>query len=116
MLPNVRARRVVVTGLGKREKFGVSAFRQAIAAAMTAVKDSKVRDVVNYLTLEEIEGGAPYYLARYTVESVGNVLYRFTSMKSGRKEPQPALERIGLALADNADRAAATRAGGEWSK
>ena len=108
-LPNVRARRVVVTGLGKREKFGVSAFRQAIAAAMTAVKDSKVRDVVNYLTLEEIEGGAPYYLARYTVESVGNVLYRFTSMKSGRKEPQPALERIGLALADNADRAAATR-------
>jgi leucyl aminopeptidase len=108
-LPNIRARRVVVTGLGKREKFGVSAFRQAIATAINALKDSKARDVVNYLTLEDIESGAPYYLARYTVESVGNVLYRFTAMKSGRKEPPPALQRIGLALTDNKDRAPATR-------
>ena len=102
-LPNIRAQRVVVTGLGKREKFGISAFRQAVTAAVAALKDSKARDVVNYLTLEKIAGVEPYYLARYTVESIGSVLYRFTAMKSGRKEPPPTLQRIGLALAGKGD-------------
>jgi len=108
-LPNVRSRRVVVSGLGKREKFGVAAFRQAVAAAITALKDSKTRDVVNYLALEKVAGTGPYYLARYTVESVGNALYRFTAMKSGRKDPPPAIGRIGLAIADKRDRGAALR-------
>ena len=108
-LPNVRARRVVVTGLGKREKFGVSEFRAALGAAMAALRDSKPREIVCYLTLEKVGDAGAYYLARYTVESIGTALYRFTAMKSGQKDQPPAVERIGIALAAAADRAAATR-------
>ncbi len=108
-LPKVRAPRVVVVGLGKRERFGVSAFRQAVAAAMTTLKGSKAQDVVNYLTLEEVHDTGAYYLARYTVETIGTALYDFSEMKSSRKNKPLPLKKIGLALKSPGERRAATQ-------
>jgi leucyl aminopeptidase len=99
----VRAPRVVVVGLGKISEFNVTKFRQAVTAAVTVVKGGKVRDLVSYLSLEPIAGVSPYYLARYTIESIGNVLYRFHETKSGRKPKGPALRKIGLAAASRTD-------------
>ena len=79
-LPDVKAQRVVVAGLGPRDKFGVAAFRQALEASLGALKGSKVEDLVNYLTLEDVGSAKAYYLARYTVETLGNGLYSFTEM------------------------------------
>ncbi len=108
-LPNVKAQRVVVAGLGPRQKFGVAAFRQALEASLAALKGSKAEDLVNYLTLEDAGAASPYYLARYTVETVGNGLYSFTEMKSSRKKGAPPLKKVGLALKGAGDRAAAER-------
>lgn len=99
----VRAQRVLVVGLGKASKFGVGHFRQATAAAINALNATKVADVLSYLTLETVEGATPYYLARYSIQTLGDGLYRFTEMKSGRRKPAPALKRFGLALHKRGD-------------
>ena len=108
-LPKVRAPRVVVVGLGKRERFGISAFRQAVAAAMMALKGSKAQDIVNYLTLEDVHDTSAYYLARYTVETIGTALYDFSEMKSSRKNKPLPLKKIGVALKSPGERRAATQ-------
>src|SRR5690606_28712818 len=51
-LQGVRADRIVVAGLGPKDRFGVPEFRQAMGAAVRAFRGSKVHEVVNYLTLD----------------------------------------------------------------
>ena len=104
-----RADRVIFAGLGKREKFGVPEFRQAMQASVRAFKGSKLKDIVNYLTLEDVKGTSAYYLARYTVESIGSGLYDFEEMKSIRKNPKTPLKKIGMALKKRGDQASAEK-------
>lgn len=106
-VPGIRAQRVVVAGLGKKDKFGVTEFRQAIEAAVGALKGSKTEEVVNYLALEPVVAATPYYLARYTVETAGNAIYSFNEMKSARKKPVLPLKKIGIAVGDESASAAA---------
>ncbi|MEX1266304.1 MAG: M17 family peptidase N-terminal domain-containing protein, partial [Woeseia sp.] len=102
-LDNVRAQRIVVAGLGKISEFGVKPFRKATAAAVEALDEYKVTEIVSFLTLEDIAGADIYYLARYTVETIGNSLYRFTEMKTARQKPAMPLKKIGLAIAGSGD-------------
>ncbi len=102
-IDGVKAQRVLVVGLGKLGSFGVRQFRQATEAAMSALKASKIADVTNYLTLESIKGVSPYYLARYSVQTAGESLYRFTDMKSSRHSSPISLKRFGLALRKRGD-------------
>jgi len=102
-LDGVKARRILVVGLGKRGSFGVTQFMQANTAAMNALNSTRIADVTNYLTLENIDGVSPYYLARFSVQIVGDSLYRFTDMKSGRKKQAAALKRYDLALRKSGD-------------
>ncbi|MBU2676942.1 MAG: leucyl aminopeptidase [Gammaproteobacteria bacterium] len=101
----VKARRVAVVGLGKSSDFGAREFRKAVAAAATAISKTKVRQVLNCLTLEAVAGASPYYLARHSVETIGDTLYRFDKMKSGRKPAASPLKKIGFAIAQRADAA-----------
>jgi leucyl aminopeptidase len=94
-VPGVRSQRVLVVGLGKSGDFGVTQFRQANATAINLIKRSKVRDIVNYLTLEDVSGSSAYYLARYAIETAGNCFYSFNEMKSGRKRRTPLIKKIG---------------------
>jgi leucyl aminopeptidase len=101
MLPDVagvRGKRVLVIGLGKISQFGISAFRRAVATAATQLKGSKIRDVASYLSLEDISDANAYYRARYTVETVGATLYRFTASKSGKQARAGALKKICIAV------------------
>ncbi len=108
-IDGVKAQRVLVVGLGKIKSFGVSQFRQATSAAMSVLKSSKIADVTNYLTLEDIKGVSPYYLARYSVQTIGESLYRFTEMKSTRRNAPVLLKRVGLALQKRGDASRVTR-------
>ncbi len=94
-----RAQRVVVVGLGKASEFGVRNFRKANAAAIGALDNHKLGDIVSYLTLEDVAGTNAYYLARYTVQTFGDALYRFEQMKSGKKTPVTPLTKLGFAVA-----------------
>ena len=94
-----RAQRVVVVGLGKASEFGVRNFRKANAAAISALDNHKLSDIVTYLTLEDVASTSQYYLARYTVQTFGDALYRFEQMKSGKKTPVTPLTKLGFAVA-----------------
>jgi leucyl aminopeptidase len=100
LLPDVagvRAQNVLVVGLGALNGFGVTQFKQATASAVNLIKSSKIREVFNYLTLEDVKGTSAYYLARHAVETTGNCFYAFHDMKSGKKPPAKSLNKIGLA-------------------
>ena len=102
-VPGVRAQRVLVVGLGKTSQFDVSKFRKAVTTAAGMIRDTRIRDVVSYLNQQEVADTDAYYLARYTVETIGNVLYRFSATKSGRRPGPPSLKKIGLAANSRSD-------------
>jgi leucyl aminopeptidase len=99
----VKAKRVLLVGLGSPAKFGISQYRKSVAAAMKAVRHTKIKDIANFLSLEDVNGTSPYYLARYAVETIGDALYHFDEMKSGRKQHAMPLKKIGIALAKRGD-------------
>ncbi|MCH8336284.1 MAG: leucyl aminopeptidase [Proteobacteria bacterium] len=106
-LPGVRSQRVLVVGLGKSAEFGIKQFRRAIETAINLIKGSKVRDIVIYLTLEDVAGSSPYYLARYAVETAGSCFYAFDEMKSRKKRRTPSIKKTGLAVRKRSDTAQA---------
>lgn len=108
-VPGVKAQRVLVIGLGKPARFGVTQFRRAISTAAKALKGSKIRDVVSYLNLEDVADSNAYYRARYTVETIGNTLYKFSDTKSARAKPSSALKKIGVAAGSRSDATKAQR-------
>ncbi|MBT8084923.1 MAG: leucyl aminopeptidase [Woeseia sp.] len=108
-LKSVRAQRVVVVGLGKISEFSVSRFRRASAAATSALDGSKVKDIVTFLTLEDVADVDAYYLARHSVQSIGDALYRFNEMKSGKKPAAMPLKKIGFGIKSRSDADEATR-------
>ena len=99
----VRASRVAVVGLGKSSQLDGSKFARAVAAAARSIADSKCSQVLNTLTLESVSGADAYYLARHSVQAFGEVLYRFTQLKSGRKPPIMPLKKIGLSIGKRGD-------------
>ncbi|NIL93386.1 MAG: leucyl aminopeptidase [Woeseiaceae bacterium] len=105
----VRASRVVVVGLGKHSAFDVTKFRRAFGAALKAILQTNSRQVLNGLTLEETNGAGAYYLGRFSAETVGEALYRFTSMKSGKKSKVMPLRKVGMAVGSRGDAARASR-------
>ncbi|MCG8370316.1 MAG: leucyl aminopeptidase, partial [Proteobacteria bacterium] len=108
-VPGVRARRVAVAGLGKPSRLDASVYRKAIAAAITALDGSKTKRILNALSLEPVGDLSPYYLARHSVETVGDTLYRFTEMKSGRKKKPLSLSSYGHSIARRGDAALSVR-------
>ena len=102
-LGGTRAARVAVVGLGKASEFDTRAFCRAVAAAIGSISDTRCKDLLNTLTLEAVEDSDAYYLARHTVQTIGDVLYRFTQMKSSRKDSRMPLRKIGLSVASRGD-------------
>lgn len=100
----IRAKRILVVGLGNHAKFDVRAFRRVAQTVANRVKNSKIRDIVNYLTLEDVADSDAYYLARFSVETIGNSHYTFSDMKSKKGRSQSvALREIGFAVAKRSD-------------
>jgi len=108
-VPGVKANRVAVVGLGKSGKLGATEFRKAVAAAAHAISQTKAKQVLNCLTLEAVANTSPYYLARHSVEAIGDTMYRFDKMKSGRKPAASPLRKVGLAITKRGDAKTAMR-------
>ncbi|HSM31607.1 MAG TPA: leucyl aminopeptidase [Woeseiaceae bacterium] len=99
----VKATRVAVVGLGKSGELTTRTFCRAVAAATGAVSESKCSDILNTLTLEDVDDANVYYLGRHTAQTIGDVLYRFTEMKSERKNSRMPLKKVGLSVASRGD-------------
>ncbi len=102
-LPGIKAARVAVVGLGKSGELDTRNFCRAVAAAIGSVSESKCRDVLITLTLEDVGDANVYYRARQGVQTVGDVLYRFTEMKSSGNNARMPLRKLGLSVASRAD-------------
>jgi leucyl aminopeptidase len=99
----IRSARVAVVGLGKSGQLDGRGFATAIAAAAKAIAETRCSQVLNTLTLEPVTDADIYYLARYTVQSFGEVMYRFDRMKSGRKKSAMPLRKIGMSVLGRGD-------------
>jgi leucyl aminopeptidase len=102
-LSGAKAARVAVVGLGKQDAFDIQAFCRAVGAAISAISESKSKEVLNTLSLENVGDAGAYYLARQTVQTIGDVLYRFTEMKSKRTDSGLRLSKVGLSIASRSD-------------
>jgi len=103
------AERVLLVGLGPRSGFGRKAYRRAVVAAVQWLARTGARDAVLYLAQDAIPEVDAYYAARYAAESASATLYRIPDLKSGKKPPAPKLAKIGHAVADRGELAAARR-------
>ena len=108
-VPGVKAKRVAVVGLGKPSKLDTLTYRKAVGAAIGALDGSKTKSILNSLTLEPVKDSDPYYLARHSVEMLGDGLYRFTEMKSKREKAQLKISSYGHSIAGRGDAAKSKR-------
>ena len=102
------AERILLVGLGPRDKYGRKAYRRAVFAATQWLARTGCANAVSWLSADPVPGIDAYYAVRHAVESANNALYRIPDLKSGRKPPAPKLARLGLVVAD-ADSAAGER-------
>jgi leucyl aminopeptidase len=102
LLPRVTGlacQRILLAGLGTREKFDRKAYRKALRAAFVAVARLPSPEVLSYLGTERARGTDAYRRARIAVEIWHDVAYRFTTLKSSDNENRPRHTSLGLAVA-----------------
>jgi leucyl aminopeptidase len=105
----VKAARVAVVGLGKSGALDAIGFKKAVAASIRSLSNSKTRQILNTLTLETVKNSDSYYLARHSVEAIGDALYKFDQLKSGRKKKPMPLSTVGHSIAKSGDAAKTAR-------
>lgn len=91
-LPGVTAKRVLLVGMGEKDKLTLEVLVQATQAAVNALKNAKASNAVAFLT-DEI---TPEFIAaavRQSVMAVADALYTFDTHKSKKDEtPRAPLE------------------------
>ncbi len=107
LLPKVTglaAQRVLLVGLGSRERYDRKACRKATRAALGALGRLPVTDAASYLGSEAARGTDAYRRARITAECWHEVSYRFNQHKTRDiRNTSPKLRSLTLA-ADEAPR------------
>ncbi|MBD3896662.1 leucyl aminopeptidase [Halomonas sp. ML-15] len=107
--PGVSGERLLLVGLGERDKCQEAAFRKALDAAFGALAKLPVSDAAAAFTDVPVGDHDSAWKARMTLEAAERAVYRFVEFKS---DPPPAakLERVTLLVSDS-DQAAAVKQG-----
>ncbi|HTW38931.1 MAG TPA: leucyl aminopeptidase [Steroidobacteraceae bacterium] len=90
----IAAGRVLLVGLGAAKSFGRKAWRRAASAAVAALARTRMRSAGFGIERPPARQLDDYYFGRSIAEIVGATLYRINDLKTGKKPPPPALERI----------------------
>ncbi|MDR5905191.1 leucyl aminopeptidase [Franzmannia qiaohouensis] len=104
--PGVSGERLLLVGLGEREKCNEAAFRKALDAAFGTLAKLPVSDAAAAFTDVPVGEHGCAWKARMTLEAAERAIYRFVEFKS---DPAPAakLERVILLVGDGQDAEAA---------
>nr|WP_163501880.1 leucyl aminopeptidase [Halomonas socia] len=104
--PGVSGERLLLVGLGERDKCNEAAFRKALDAAFTTLAKLPVSDAAAAFTDVPVGEHGCAWKARMTLEAAERAIYRFVEFKS---DPAPAakLERVILLVGDGQDAEAA---------
>ena len=100
-LPNSSVDRIILVGLGEKEKLTAKLFRKALSSAITAVKALKIKSASCSLVDIEIKGDDSSWKARQIVEIFNDAVYQFTETKS-INEPATKLEKIAIIVPEDA--------------
>ena len=95
--PGLSADRLLLVGLGKREKCQERAFIKALDAAFTAIVNFKLADVAAAFTDVPVGERDVAWKCRMVAESAQRAVYRFDTFKS-EKAPLPQLKSVTLLL------------------
>ncbi|HMT93166.1 leucyl aminopeptidase [uncultured Thiothrix sp.] len=110
-LPGVTAKRVLLVGLGERDKLNAEILTQATHIAAANLKATKVKQVVSFLT-DEAAPEAAETAVRQAVIAVADTVYSFNDFKSNKVElPAPHLENWTIAHQTAVDLSTATHQG-----
>jgi leucyl aminopeptidase len=105
LLPSVRGlacRRVLLVGLGPREKYDRKACRKAMRSAFGSISKSPATDVVTYVGTEPAQETDAYRRARIAMEAWHDAHYSFTAMKGHRnKKGKKPSRGLGIAVTGN---------------
>ncbi len=93
----IKAKRLLVVGLGKRGDFRQRAWRRAVSAALVAAQKVRIAHLALAIDQPAADAVEGYYLGRAVADLVGAALYRINDFKTGRKPPRVALTRVSVA-------------------
>jgi leucyl aminopeptidase len=93
-LPGLASARVLLVGLGAAKSFGRKPWRRAVTAAIQALARTRIRTAVLGLARPPARELDDYAFARSVAEITAAVLYRVNDLKTGKRPPAPALERL----------------------
>ncbi|ALM53701.1 leucyl aminopeptidase [Halomonas huangheensis] len=99
--PGLAADRLLLVGLGEREKCNEGAFCKALDATFARLGQSSIDEVAVTFTDVPVEDRDAGWKAHRVAESALRASYRFSDFKS-EPAPAPSLERVSILLSDNA--------------
>ncbi|MCE8017867.1 leucyl aminopeptidase [Halomonas sp. MCCC 1A17488] len=97
--PGLSADRLLLVGLGERDKCQERAFIRALDAAFSAAAGLKIEDLAVAFTDVPVPERSVAWKARMTAEAAQRAVYRFDEFKS-EKAPRPPLDQVTLLLSD----------------
>lgn len=103
------AARVLLVGLGSKDKFGRKQYRKALQAALTAVTRTGSVHATSYLSQETVAATNAYYVGRCSAEVVAQITYRVPDLKTAKKPTPPALRKLDIAIMGTPERAQAEK-------
>src|SRR5438046_4567336 len=87
-LPNVAAERVLLVGLGARKEFGESAYRDAVRAAASALRELGAKDAALFLVDLKVKNRPLSWNLRTAVPGIREAFYRLHEAKQ-QQAPTP---------------------------
>jgi len=96
-LPGVAAERVLLAGLGEKPATETS-YLGAVRAAASALKELDAKNAALFLVDMKVGPHPVSWNLRHAVLGVRDAFYRFDQLKTQKKPPVPALERVILPL------------------
>lgn len=96
-LPNSTTKRILLVGLGEKEKLTAKLFRKALSSAITALKALKIKTASCTLVDAEIKDLDSTWKTRQIIEVFNDAIYQFQQTKS-IKDPAIELEKISVSV------------------
>ena len=97
-VPGLAAERVLLVGLGEEKEFGEAAFREAIRASASALRELGAGDATLAIVDLKVARRALPWNVRHAVAGVRDAFYRFDALKTQKKTPPPALSAVTLGI------------------
>ncbi|MGD9842877.1 MAG: leucyl aminopeptidase [Steroidobacteraceae bacterium] len=103
------AARILLVGMGSKDRFGRKQYRKALQTALSIVNKTGSTNAISYLSQETVAATNAYYVGRCSAEVVAQLAYRVPDLKTAKKPPSPALKKLSIAILGSPERTQAEK-------